>query len=154
MSFEEKLVKVYKKEYSKLVNIARKRLANNHSVAEEAVQETFEKACRYKDTYDETKKMSPWIRSIFNNTVKNFSNSERLYGAIDERVEAEPPVRSDIADIKKLLYHYKGSSLQKRVIALRYLHGVDVKDIPSFVPVTYGTCRVILSNFKKEMMVV
>ena len=149
MSFNNIINNYFLSNHKFLTNVAAKRLSNNHHVAEEAVQESYVKALKYQDSFDESvASFDKWFRKIFNNVVKDVSKKERMQGATEDAkdcsVEYIPNIRDILPD---KINEYTDNQRDKEILYLRYIKGMPLKDIHYFVDTSYGNCRKVCSLF-------
>ena len=147
----------YKDNRDRYVAIARKRLSKNHAVAEEAVQETYERVIRYFDSFDEKKaSFDTWVNGILTNVIKDLKEIELHQGAVDIPI-------NDVEDIKPsreflyIPYEVLNKEISKRkkgaqnILHLFCMCHYSAKDISYIVPESYSNVRKIISRFRLDM---
>lgn len=71
----------YRENRDKLVNVVKRRVGNNHAIAEECVQEAYARAWQYFGSFNEAiKPFNAWFNTILNNTVNTTKKIERDRG--------------------------------------------------------------------------
>lgn len=153
VNFNQEYEKHFRTRRKMFITLATKRLSNNPSAAEEAVQEAYTRAWQYRDKFNpRIKKFDAWFRTIFNNVVRDVAKVERSYGAIEGDVSIDDTsIESGHKMLAITILSYRCSKRDKEVIRLRYIDGMSIKDIPNFVDVSYDNARKICNLFKKSL---
>ncbi len=144
----EKLVNLYETNYSKVVRYIYVRIGNQ-SEAEDLASETFVKALKSLDSYEERGlPMEAWIFKIARNIVVDHLRkvSKRQTMTLDnvpisDSIDAEETAETGI-QVEKLsqaLNHL--SAAQREVIALRFFSGLDSVECGKLLGKKPGTIR-------------
>lgn len=152
MNFEQLIEEHYRKNRKVLVNVAAKRLSNNPSVGEEAVQEAYLRAWIYRNRFDEEKaQFASWFYTIFKNTVKDIMQIERGHPVDSGKDDVAVETNIDKTHISQAIDSYTGTDFAKRILRMVYLEQVSMKEVPYFIETTYGTVRVTCTNFRSYL---
>lgn len=151
MSFEETYTAYYRKQRTYMVAIANKRLGNFHH-AEEAVQDAFLKAWQYRHAFNPDKYVfGTWMNRILHNCITDKKAEEQKTAAQDLKGTEADDFGYDRVHIRKIIDNYEAIDRDRQVIALRFVEGMPLIDIPYFVDVSYANARKIVNNFVKEL---
>lgn len=129
--------------------------------AEDLFQETWLKALKNIDKYDEIKAFDKWLLSICANTYKNrqklFYNSRRMCFSSNEEQELfinSIPDNSIHNTDEYIELHKIITSLPKKqriVIILKYFRDFTIEDIAQMLSVPVGTVKSRLNSAKKTI---
>lgn len=122
--------------------------------AEDIVQTAYMRACEYWNTYDPEQDMNAWIRTIINNSMKDFFRAEILQGMTEG-----PPNHDGISsaafhslELEELLKHIEGKPFGiKRILRMYLIDGYDSQEISKIVPENPANIRKIVERFRNEI---
>lgn len=154
------LIEFYTENYPRLVNQIAKKVAGNRDVAEDIVQESFEKALRFQHAYDpERGKFSTWFNTILYNVLRD---TQRLNKDSQEECIDELSVVNLLGDtslgneeysreIREQLYSSK--NLRHRdILELFFIYGFTSKEIPYMLEgVSQSNVTTIVKRFRDKL---
>ena len=151
MKFEEIYEEHYRNNFDILSKKLARRLGGRIELAEEALQDAYLKAWKYKSTFDSPADFNEWMGTVINNCVKDKKRDEFQKESI--RVDVPEEIEIDIskAYVAQAIKSCSLSDGHKRILSLRFEKDMPVKDIPHFTDYSYMTCRIVISNFMKEL---
>ncbi|MBN7771974.1 RNA polymerase sigma factor [Clostridium aminobutyricum] len=139
-------------------------LTNNRSHAEDLTQNVMEKAWKFLYQLKDPEKSKSWIFQIARNEAKTFykkSGNTVTYETelIPNEQEFTEPIESDILSIllkreeSKLILKSLELLDQKyaQIIKLRFIAGLDIKDIAYILDINYNTTRTHLKRGLKRL---
>lgn len=154
MSKYSELEKYFEKEYNKLVQKVTRR-AGSHENAEDIVQESFYRACKYWDSYNGKQKLGAWFNTIMNNAAKDKLRDDRLLGMSVELEEhhIEPvEMKEEVYAEAKVLELIAGKSAEhQEVLKLYFLNHYKPIEIKQVLDMELGTVKQIVFRFKEEI---
>lgn len=134
-------------------------LLGNTADAEDAAQETFIKAYRRFDTFDEQRGLRNWLCTIALNTARDFyrkSNRRPVAALFDEEGAAVPDCGEVSSRIGSRLDAGKMLSVldirYRSVVVLFYMEQCSVKEIASMVKKSESVVKVWLFRARKILM--
>lgn len=142
------------------------RMTNNSADADDLLQETFLKAFRFWDKYEQGTNIRAWLFRIMKNSFINRYRKETKEPATVEYAEVEPyytSVKDDAADANDLQQTVYGNLLDddvaaavaalpedfRTVVILCDIEGLTYEEIADFVDVPLGTVRSRLHRGRK-----
>lgn len=122
--------------------------------AEDAAQETFIRAYRALDRFDDTRPLRPWLLSIAANLARNRRRSlGRYWGALQRAVRANPepfhppPERTEAADARRLREAVARLRPDGQdIVYLRYFLGLSEAETATVLRIPAGTAKSRLSR--------
>jgi len=126
--------------------------------AEDLTAETFLKAFKKFDTFDERKgKFSTWLYQIARNTVIDFYKLKKNYLNIDDiwDLSDDKDILQDIENIQRLekvkSYLKKLDKDQREIIILRVWNDLPYKEIALILGRNEADCRMLFSRAIKQL---
>lgn len=155
MSKFPELEKYFEKEYNKLVQKVSRR-AGSPENAEDVVQESFFRACKYWASYNpERQKLGAWFNTILSNACKDKVRDERMLGMSVELEESHiDPVEMEeevYAQQKVMALWEDKNDVHKEVLRLYYECGYKPVEIKEVLDLELGTTKQIIWRFKQEV---
>lgn len=149
------LEEYFKKEYNKLVQKTTRR-AGSPENAEDVVQESFFRACKYWSSYNpERQKIGAWFNTIMNNACKDKMKDDRLLGMSVELEEVHMDVvemEEEVNATKKVLEMLEGKNPQhQELLRLYYECGYKPVEIKEVMDIELGTIKQVIYRFKEEV---
>lgn len=150
------LEEFYKREYNNLVKRVNRR-AGTPENAEDVVQESFYRAIKYWDSYDDTKKtIGAWFNTILNNALKDFKRDELNYGMCleldEEQLDGVEMSQTDGDMLKRIGMFIDGKNESHREILDLYFHkGYKPREIAQITDVDNKTIRMAIWRFKEDV---
>lgn len=144
----------YLKNRDKLVKRARFRLGNDDFWAEDVVQETYERAIRYKASCD-ANNFDQWLNTILNNCIKDYRNIENgympEYEGDEETDSFSCPHYTDqvMKEIKELID--TKAQVQQEILNLYFKYEYSPADIARLTDHSYANCHKIVYRFRQEL---
>lgn len=112
-------------------------VAPDRWAADDAVQETFLRAWKYRDSFRATGSFEGWLIRICRNALFDFA-AKRAASPTDELLDvAEPP--DEIAELYELINHLPIN--QREVVAICGLLGYDYAGAAELLDIPIGTVR-------------
>lgn len=132
------------------------------AAADDIAQEVFLKAHRFRRSYDPTRKISTWLRTIARNTVFDWfrkHGSELSHGdagAEHEEIACEAPCAESLvirkSDRRQLLRLLRGlTRLQRRVIWLSIVHQLPYAEISRRLGVSIASVKCLAYRAKAAL---
>ncbi len=128
--------------------------------AEEASQDTFVKAFRARETYDEERKVSPWLLRIASNAARDILRKRQTRTLVNSDILAVEPDqvsnlnpdgdgvhRLDNEEVHRALGDL--SEQYRTPIVLKYLHGLTNQEIADTIGVSLSSLKVRLSRARE-----
>jgi RNA polymerase sigma-70 factor (ECF subfamily) len=134
------------------------RLLGNAADAEDAAQETFVKAYRHLDSYDETKGPKNWLCTIALNTARDFyrQSARRQSESLGEQHNSIEEGRSSTAGIADQLDAEKMLSVldinYRSVVMLFYMEQYSIKEIAGMMKKSEAAIKVWLFRARKKII--
>lgn len=155
MSKFPELEKYFEKEYNKLVQKISRR-AGSPENAEDVVQESFFRACKYWSSYNpERQKLGAWFNTILSNACKDKVRDDRMLGMSVELEESHiDPVEMEeevYAQQKVMALWEDKNDVHKEVLRLYYECGYKPVEIKEVLDLELGTTKQIIWRFKQEV---
>lgn len=128
------------------------RRAGTKEAAEDVVQEAFERALRYFDSYDPARSFDGWFNRILSNSLREYKNKEKGGPTIEfdeeeaDGVDCKQYARHLWKQIRDEMELYEDA--HKEVLHLYFLHGYRPRDISRVVELRYRNIETILQRFK------
>lgn len=146
----------YLRERRRLVKVVSNR-AGGVENAEDVVQTAFERALRYRRSFDPNhKEFEGWFVTILNNALRDFKADERLLGMsveykeeLDERIELTD-IEGDLAEAI-LMEIEKKSFPVRQALFLYFVKQYTPREIVQILDMTNGYVRISVHDFKKEL---
>lgn len=142
----------YRENFDKLVKVAARRVPNNSlALAEEAVQESYTKACKYFRTFDPGQSsFATWHSKILRNCINQLRTLESA--ASFKEFDDEKSVSANEVDRKWLTWivnHINKSDEEEYTILMMfYYHGFKSIEIAEFLNKKHTTIRQIIHRWK------
>jgi RNA polymerase sigma-70 factor, ECF subfamily len=144
--------------YSGYVYTITFRLLGNSADAEDAAQETFIKAYKRLNTYDEDRGLKNWLCTIALNTARDFyrRSNRRPADALEEEHAVVPDDHDfsshigDRLDVGKMLSILNMNF--RSVVVLYYMEQLSVKEISAMMKKTESVVKVWLFRARKTLM--
>lgn len=122
--------------------------------AEDAAQETFIRAYRALERFDDTRPLRPWLLSIAANLARNRRRSlGRYWGALQRAFQADPrtyhapPERTEAADALRLRQAVSRLRPDGRdIVYMRYFLGLSEAETAEALDIPAGTAKSRLSR--------
>lgn len=150
------LEKFYRENRFRLVKIMSNR-AGSVSNAEDVVQDAFERALKYSNSFQpEKQKLGAWFNTILNNALRDFKVNERRMGMsveYDERKDEGDFVlelEEDILESVKKDIAEKSYPLS-RALYLYFFCQYKPRDIVQVLPISNTYVRTGVKEFKQQM---
>jgi RNA polymerase sigma-70 factor (ECF subfamily) len=148
--------KFYMSERRRLVKIVANRAGSKEN-AEDVVQTAFERALRYRRSFDPTQKVfEAWFVTILNNALRDFKADERLLGMgveykeeLDERIELTD-IEGDLAEAILAEIEKKPFPV-RQALFLYFVKQYAPREVVQILDMTNGYVRVAVHEFKKEL---
>lgn len=147
----------YKDSYKALCATAYRQLGSKEN-AEDAVQETYLRACIYWKAYDRDVGMYPWISGIFSNCMKDVKKSEVSHGAVNYseeelgRFSSTPATAHKRVEADELIeFIQEQNASVKEVLRLNVVLGFTSKETAQMVPGNESYIRKIVQRFREEV---
>lgn len=143
---------------SLLVNRITRR-AGSPENAEDVVQDAFERALKYKDSFDPNRQeIGAWFNTILNNTLVKFKRIEIVGGMAleyeeDKHAESYTMSETDSDLVKKISEEISSKSGDVRdVLHLYFEKEYKPTEIKEVLNIPYRTIQSYIYRFKGEMM--
>jgi RNA polymerase sigma factor (sigma-70 family) len=152
----ETIEEYYKEHRRRLVQVVNKR-AGGVENAEDVVQIAFERALKYKNSFNPNHSdFEGWLVSILNNSLRAYKADERLMGMsveykeeLDERIEATE-LEGNLA--KVILKEIEAKPFPMRqALYLYFIKQYAPREIVQVLDMTNGYIRFSVHEFKKEL---
>lgn len=136
--------------YGRLVYAVAYRLLSDRSLAEEATQQTFVKAWRGAESFDENREMTPWLVAIAKRTAIDIHRREALRSAtpIDSIPEGAPALVTRAAAPEDIYDVWEVRSAvatlpaeEQEVVRLQHFEGLTHTEIAGRLGVAVGTVK-------------
>lgn len=155
MSKFPELEKYFEKEYNKLVQKITRR-AGGPENAEDVVQESFYRACKYWKSYNpERQKLGAWFNTILSNACKDKMKDDRMLGMsveLEENHFDPAEMEEEVYAQQKVIDLYQDKSDQhKEVLRLYYECNYKPIEIKEVMDLELGTTKQIIWRFKQEV---
>lgn len=149
----------YSLNYDRLVNQITRKVAGNREVAEDIVQEAFEKAIKFFPSYNEKRgKLSTWFNTILYNVLRDaqrknkecseigieeLSVSNLLNGVHPQSEEFSKEIREQIYSSKNLRH--------RDILEMFFIYGFTSKEIPYMLDgVSQSNVTTVVKRFKES----
>ncbi|MEZ4828435.1 MAG: sigma-70 family RNA polymerase sigma factor [Bacteroidia bacterium] len=140
------------------------RILKNREEAEEAAQDTFLKAYRKLDTFQQTAKLSTWLYKIAWNTALDKLRAEKKSLTAIAEPEKEKIADSNLRGPAEMLQYDQNAALVQRfisllpeneslVLTLYYLHECSVEEITGITGFSVSNVKVILFRGRNSLRV-
>ena len=145
----------FRENYKNLIKIARSRVGGySLSLAEDAVQEAFLRACRYHRAYKRAESLDHWFKGILYNTINNIKGQERDRGVVyRDDLESTFHVTNDIievpVEVSELLE--RSSSRDQEILNMRFFFGFKTREIHELLNVSHDVVRDVIRRFKAKL---
>ncbi len=126
----------------------------NKERAEDLTQDTFLKALKGIQNFDESLSFRPWIFQIARNVLIDHYRSNHETVSLDDEespdvassqnIEREAHARHTLAEVQEALSELSG--LQRDIVIMRVWDELSYKEIAEIVGKTEGNCKVIFSR--------
>lgn len=131
------------------------RIGGNFHGAEDIVQTAYERAIRYRYSFDGDL-FDKWFSTILNNSLREYQNIERGYTQVDEDVEEEaesPSCPHFPLHIMREVFELidTKSEIQMEVLTLYFRYEYSAIDISRITAIPYGTAHQIIQRFRNEL---
>ena len=143
--------KHYRKHRSLYVKYALARLRSTPHLAEDAVQEAYLRAIKYRNSFNsERQNFNAYFSRILDNCIKDISKLERTRGASDVDVETicakdtEIELATSLADFIE-----EQNETNREVLSLYYHLCFNSKEISQIVNKSHVAVRVYLTRFRQ-----
>lgn len=146
----------YKLNYEVLKKKATRTL-KDHALAEDVVQETYEKVIKYGDRMKHDN-VDGWINVVFFNTCLKYLNFIRDKGIVyelREETHAEVPLSIDEYKLsaESILKDKSFSPLTREVLRLYIMFGYNSEEISEMLNISSGSVRSHIKRFKKRVVI-
>lgn len=145
----------YRENYSRLVKKMVWRVPHRSlALAEEVVQEAYERSIRYYRTFNPTiKHFDTWFNTILNNTLKGFKKIESNGGVVyefDENLDEIVPPRN-VSTYYELISQLDGASnIEKEILNLFFILGFKSREVALYVNKSHTNVRQIILRFRNR----
>jgi len=145
------LEQYYKEFFDRLVKRTTRRVGTKEA-AEDVVQNAFERALKYQDTYNTEMPFPNWFNRILNNSLRQYKNEEKGFSHSEFNEEAVGGVACQQysnklwQQIQNELDDYEES--HQEVLRLYFIHGYKPKDVERIVDLRYRNIETIIQRFK------
>ncbi len=153
MEFEEIYELYFKDVYIFLLNLTR-----NKTIAEDITQDTFYKALKKIDTYNDKNGVKPWLFTIAKNTYFTEYNRRKLFSKneVNDQTQFESDILDDIVvkeqsdEILKILHEL--SEPYKEVFLLRHFGELSFEKISKIFNKGESWARVTYHRAKRQII--
>lgn len=144
--------------YQRRVFIVAARIVGERADAEDIVQDTFVRAWKSLDGFDDTRPLGPWLCTIAANRAKTHlqSRKRRATEELTEHVVApglrpDEEVRQSLTRSKVMQAMQELSEEQRAVLTLRVLEDLSYEEISAALGIPLGTVMSRLSRAREQM---
>jgi RNA polymerase sigma-70 factor, ECF subfamily len=127
----------------------------NRDVAEDLTSEVFIKTFQCLESYDESRPFQSWIYAISRNHLINYYRSCKrevgLEGAANMAVEFEQQIKASMELENVIRIIYELDSYCREVLLLKYVDGLDNKEIAQVLDKDEGAVRTQISRSVAEL---
>ncbi len=137
-------------------------LTRNEEEAKDLVQETYFKAIKYRDKFEDTTNQKAWTYTIMKNTYINdhrksnrfntesYSSNRIIFSKLDDKINSESP-ESEYAkkEINKTINYLND---EFRIPFLMYLRGYKYKEIADELNIKLGTVKSRIFIARRQLM--
>lgn len=145
--------KHYKENRQKLVKVMTWR-AGTVEGAEDIVQTAYERAIRYRRSYDGDN-FNKWFSTILNNCLREYKNEEKGYSTLETIEEESETIDCPHYDYQIMREIYElidtKSEIQQEVLNLFFKQGYASIDIARITDYSYANCHQIIQRFRNEL---
>lgn len=130
--------------------------AGSTAAAEDIIQDAYERAIRYKDTFWLGENFNAWFGRIANNALKDYKRAERggLHVELDEALFIED-FNEDVENTifnRQIEERIKGKQdKMQEVLSLYFVYGYGSKTIHAITGHPYEAVRKAVERFRKEL---
>lgn len=123
--------------------------------AEDVVQETYTRALKYINSYDDKYPFDVWLKRILNNCLKEQKNLEKGFAALPFEEEEQDGTGCNqfseqvVAEIYELIATKSVVSME--VLTYHFQQGYTAKEISEICDHSYANCHKIVSRFRQEL---
>lgn len=141
----------FREKYDTLVKKIAVHMGSIHN-AEDVIQETYYRACKYWNTFDKTNNLfSTWFATILNNAIKDHFKSEYMHGMSTDILpdligETRAFQRIELNQLIKKIEEQE--ERVSRILRLYLLDGYRSKEIAEVVPESAANIRKIVQRFR------
>lgn len=119
--------------------------SKDQGVAEDLLQEVFEKVFKKAHTFDQNQKFLPWVFTITKNALTDHLRKvRREQGLLEDKASLPEPStedsKKDLIDLDQLPERYR------EALQLRYFEGQDFEDISTRMNITAENARKMVSR--------
>jgi RNA polymerase sigma factor (sigma-70 family) len=149
--------------YQQYVFTLAMRYVNNREVAEELSQDVFVKAYRYLADFKGHSKFSTWLYTIVNTTCLSYLRKkkeetilleeERMIAITDNRNEAQPPGKMEMAEQKGMLNKAIAALPEEdgRILSLFYIAEQSIEETGIIMGLTSGNVKIRLFRARQKL---
>lgn len=124
----------------------------SRAIAEDVVQEAYERALRYYRTFNPTiKDFTTWFNTILNNTLKSFKKSESNSGVTyeyDDNIDEITPPRN-VSHYYELISQLDSPNpVEKEILNLFFILGFKSREVALYVNKSHTNVRQIILRFR------
>lgn len=152
MSIIKQIEQLYREEYKTFRKMAVRKVGDFW--ADDAVQETFERALQYSPTYNpQLSELRTWVSRIFDSVVKKYRHTIVLEELTEESwvTEEGPHNTFDnmLIDFMKDIKERKEN--QQQVLYCYFILGMRPREVVKVVPESLHNVNWIVQDFRREM---
>lgn len=146
----------FKANYRQLVNKVKSRAGSMES-AEDVVQDAFERATKYWDSYTpDAKPLGAWFNTIMNNALRAKMNDEKNFGMsmeFDEEIaEGVEMSQTDVHMVEMMREEIsKKSIFHQEVLSLYFLKQYNTKSITEILDAKLRAVEQCITRFKADI---
>jgi RNA polymerase sigma factor (sigma-70 family) len=146
------LTEFYEKNYKNYLGRARRFLKDYH-YAEDCVQEAFENALRYSDTFTEGLSLESWFNMVFLNTVRTHLSKIKAQGVVVELTYRDhPPVPETVKEmygdiVEKEIHLYTKDEKKRLALVSYFLNGHKAKAVEIISGLSQAQVYVVAHRF-------
>lgn len=127
-------------------------MTGDRALAEDVVQDAFERALRALGSFDTARPFAPWLHRIVANRAQDLLTRARVTLALDEDLLGGPDPYSSADDTAELIAALADLSPDRRsVVVLRLLFGYTPAELAEVLEIEVGTVHSRLSRALSEL---
>lgn len=147
--------KHYRENKDRLIKRISFRIGGNFHGAEDIVQTAYERAIRYRDSFNGDL-FDKWFSTILNNSLREYQNEEKGYvqaGEDDEEIAESVSCPHYPTHIMREVFELidTKSEIQIEVLTLYFRHEYSAIDISRITNIPYKTAHQIIQRFRNEL---
>lgn len=136
------------KKYSRIIYFYVKQKVDNEDDADDIVQNTFIKAYKAVDKFDENKNFYPFLFVITKNEIAQFYRTRKKHIRLDEKISIETNATEEQNNIKELIFRLKPD--YQKVISL-FIEGYSYLEISRKLNKPINTVKTLIRRAKIQI---